>query len=92
MSRGSDDVAVREGVVHKLSCDQTTVVSDVRHQDRATRICDLTEPGVVEVTRVTGSSSNQNLWLEHLSLSLKPIIVNQEGVRVDEVVLGLEVD
>jgi len=74
-----DDVCVFEGVFEYPSGDWTTDVADVSMEDGSNIIADLTEFLIIEISWVCGESSNDELGLEFLSLSMELVIVDELG-------------
>ena len=91
MSSRSDNINVLKGVVHLLSGNKSTDVSDVSHKQCSDAVCDLSIPRVIKVSWIATSSAKQNLRLEFCDGSLECIHVDQPSLLIDIVGLGNEV-
>lgn len=92
VGRGGHDVAVGEGVVHELSGNESTVVSDIGHQESANGVSDLTETREIKITRITRRAGDQKLGLELSNINRQLVVVDEQSLFIHIVVLGFEVD
>ena len=91
MSSRSDNINVLKGVVHLLSSNKSTDVSDVSHKQCSYAVCDLSISCVIKVSWIATCSTKQNLRLEFCDGSLERIHVDQPSLLIDIIGLGNEV-
>jgi hypothetical protein len=89
---GSDHVTVLEGRSLFTGGNQTGDMGHVAQQVRTVGVGDLPEPGVVPVTGVGGSTTDDESGLVKTGIGLQLLVVDQTGLGVDSVREGLEVD
>ena len=91
MSSRSDNINILKRVVHLLSSNKSTDVSDISHKQCSDAVGNLSISRVIKVSRIAASSAKQNLWLEFCDGSLECIHVDQTCFLIDIIGLGNEV-
>mmetsp|Transcript_54040 Transcript_54040/g.156028 ORF Transcript_54040/g.156028 Transcript_54040/m.156028 type:complete len:412 (-) Transcript_54040:6-1241(-) len=89
---GGDDIAEFERRGLFSSGNQTRNVGHIHHQQGTVGVGNLSEFGIVPVTRVRRSSANDQGRLEQTGITSQLFIVNVSGFGVDAVGKRLEVD
>ena len=89
---GANYITELEGVVLDLSGDESRDVGHVAEEVGTLPVGDLPEATVVPVTRVSGSSTDEDSGLEELGVGVETLVVDQSGLEIDLVREGLEVD
>ena len=85
MGSGSDNVTVFKGGIELLGGNQTRNVGHVHHQQGTIGIGNFTVTLVIEITRVSGSTSNDHGRLEKTGIALELVVVDQTSLGVDTV-------
>ena len=91
VSGGGHNIGVLEGRGNDTSGDQTRNVSHVDDEVGANLIGNLAHALVVNQTAVGGGTGDQTLGAVHLGVTLKSVVVDDTGLKVDTVREGLEV-
>lgn len=92
VSGGRDDITILEGRVLLASGDQTRDMGHVAQQVRTVAVGDLSQSLVVPVSRVSGSTTDDQSGLVKTGVGGQLLVVDQTGSRGDSVREGLEVD
>ena len=79
---GGDDVCMQEGRGYEAGSHQAADVRHVSHQEGAAAVSYLSEPGIVQVSRVTANPCNDQLGLEQQRVAGQLFIVDKPSVRV----------
>jgi len=75
--RGGHDIGIFKWGWNHLCCHKTTDMCHVREEVRPDLITNLTETGIVEETRVSRVTSDNDLGPEEAGIGMKRVIVNQ---------------
>lgn len=87
-----DNVTELEGRVLLASGDETGDVGHVAHEVGTLSVGNLSEPSVVPVSGVGGTTADDQSWLEQVGVGLELWVVDDTGGWVDSVRERLEVD
>ena len=90
--RGRDDIGEGERGHCEARGHQTRDVRHVAHEQRAARVGDLAEAGIVPLARVGGAAADDHGGLEQVGLSLQGVVVDDACGGVRAVGQRLKVD
>ena len=90
--RGGDDVAELEGRVLLTGSNETGDVGHVAEEVSALLVGDLSQSSVVPVSRVGGTTADEESRLVQVGVGLELLVVDDTGRGVDSVRERLEVD
>ena len=76
MSRRGHDVTVLEWIIHALSCDKSTDMCDIGHQIGSNTVSNFPVPSVVEISRITTGTAQQDVRSKFCHNTLKNIHID----------------